>query len=86
MHRTQVYLQDEVYFQLQAKAKQTGLSISELIRQAVERDLSCQPTAAQRFFATHPPLQSFREEDPSEYVKHLRESSRILRQPGNRDE
>lgn len=86
MHRTQVYLQDEIYFQLQTKAKQTGLSISELIRQAVERDLKYQPNAAQRFFATHLPLQSFHEENSSEYVKHLRENSRILRRPGDPDD
>jgi hypothetical protein len=86
MHRTQIYLQENIYFQLQAKAKQTGLSISELIRQAIQRDLTHDSNDAKRFFAAHPPLQSFRDTDPTEYVRRLRENSRILRGSGNIDD
>ncbi len=34
--------------------------------------------AAKVFFTTHAPLQSFRTEDPAEYVQGLRQNSRIL--------
>jgi hypothetical protein len=86
MHRTQVYLQENIYFQLKQKAKQTGMSISELIHQAIQRDLTRQPSDAKHFFTTHSPLQSFRNAEPTEYVNNLRESSRILRDFGNIDE
>lgn len=86
MHRTQVYLQENIYFQLKEKAKQTGLSISELIRQAVQRDLTRQPEDAKHFFMAHSPLQSFKNTEPTEYVNNLRENSRILHNVGNIDE
>ncbi len=40
MHRTQIYLQDTVYEQLKHKSRLIGVSISELIRRTVEKDLN----------------------------------------------
>lgn len=39
MHRTQIYLPDEAYLELQALSRRTRQSLAELIRQAVERYL-----------------------------------------------
>jgi hypothetical protein len=86
MHRAQIYLPDDLYSQLQAKARSTGLNISEIIRQAIRRELTHQPNAAEVFFASHLPLKSFAKVEPTEYLKQLRQNSRILQNNGEVDE
>ena len=39
MHRTQIYLQDELHDNLKARARSGGVSVSELIRRTLERDI-----------------------------------------------
>lgn len=79
MHRTQIYLQDTVYEQLKQKSKLIGVSISELIRRAVEKDLN-KPISneARSFFDTLSPLQSYATTEPEQYVDDIRSHSRIL--------
>ena len=79
MHRTQIYLQDTVYEQLKLKSKIIGVSISELIRRAVEKDLS-KPNSreARAFFEALSPLQSYATTEPEQYVADMRSRSRIL--------
>jgi hypothetical protein len=84
MHRTQIYLQEAVYGQLKLRARAMGLSISELVRRAVDREIPAAPRAdAQAFFAQLTPLESFADTDPIAYVDSLRGRSRILREPGD---
>ena len=79
MHRTQIYLQDTVYEQLKHKSQTNGVSISELIRRAVEKDLNktCN-NEARTFFDALTPLQSFVTTNPEQYVDDIRNRSRIL--------
>jgi len=80
MHRTQVYLQDTVYEQLKHKSQMIGVSISELIRRAVEKDLNkTGNNEARAFFDALTPLQSFTTTEPEQYVDDIRSHSRILR-------
>ncbi len=79
MHRTQIYLQDTVYEQLKHKSQRMGVSISELIRRAVEKDLNkTGGHEAKAFFDALTPLQSFATTEPEHYVDDIRSRSRIL--------
>jgi predicted CopG family antitoxin len=79
MHRTQIYLQDTVYEQLKNKSQMIGVSISELIRRAVEKDLNkTGNNEARAFFEALTPLQSFATTDTEQYVDDIRSHSTIL--------
>ena len=79
MHRTQIYLQDTVYEQLKHKSQMIGVSISELIRWAVEKDLNKTGSNETRaFFDAFTPLQSFATTESDQYVDDIRSHSRIL--------
>jgi predicted DNA-binding protein len=51
MHRTQIYLRDELYEKLKARSRRLGVSVSEFIHCSVEKDLGTDPAAdAKAFF------------------------------------
>jgi negative regulator of replication initiation len=80
MHRTQIYLQDELHDTLKARARSVGLSMSELIRRTLEKDVQREPVAeARAFFERLQPLKSFSDVNSSDYVKTLRSKSRLLK-------
>jgi negative regulator of replication initiation len=80
MHRTQIYLQDSLHAGLKARARSVGVSISELIRRTLERDIQSDPAAdARAYFERLKPLQSFAGTDAAGYVRSLRGKSRLLR-------
>lgn len=80
MHRTQIYLQDALYERLKHQSLILNMSISEIIRQAVEKDLSKSADKnARLFFNALAPLQSFANTDAVQYVDALRSTSRIFR-------
>ena len=80
MHRTQIYLQDALYESLKIRSRSVGISISELIRRTLEKDIRKDPlTDARAYFERLKPLQSFAAVDSDDYVRSLRSSSRILR-------
>ena len=80
MHRTQIYLQDALYDSLRVRARSVGISMSELIRRTLEKDIQKDPVAdAQAFFDRLKPLESFAHVDSVDYVRKLRSTSRILR-------
>lgn len=79
MHRTQIYLQNEMYERLKTQSRNVGVSISELIRRSLEKDIQQDPVAdARAFFERLKPLESFANTDPEIYVRKLRNSSRLL--------
>jgi len=81
MHRTQIYLQDELYLNLKARARSVGVSISELIRRTLEKDIEKDPESdARAFFDKLKPLDSFARVDSCAYVADIRSKSRILQQ------
>ena len=80
MHRTQIYLQDALYAQLKHQSQMMHVSISEIIRQAVEKDLNKSADKnASLFFSNLKPLQSFADVNAVQYVDDLRSNSRLLR-------
>ena len=80
MHRTQIYLQDALYDSLKMRARSVGVSISELIRRTLEKDIQKDPVAdARAYFERLKPLQSFVNVDSDDYVRAIRSKSRILR-------
>ena len=80
MHRTQIYLQDDLYEGLKTRARNVGISMSELIRRTLEKDIHKDPVAdAQGYFSRLTPLESFAHINSSDYVRALRDKSRILR-------
>lgn len=80
MHRTQIYLQDELHDSLKARARSIGVSISELIRRTLEKDIQKDPVAdARAYFTRLKPLESFAQVDSDDYVRAIRSKSRILR-------
>ncbi len=80
MLRTQIYLPSPLHEQLKNQAHRVGVSMSELIRRIVERDLSKAPASdAKEFFQQLKPLKSFEDQDAEGYVRGLRSKSRILR-------
>lgn len=79
MHRTQIYLQDHLYDHLKLRAASMHVSISELIRRTLERDIHKDPVAdAQAFFEQLKPLESFASTDAQTYVRNIRGKSRLL--------
>lgn len=80
MHRTQIYLQDTLYDSLKVRSRSVGVSISELIRRTLEKDIQKDPVAdARAYFERLKPLESFAGVDSEDYVRAIRSKSRILR-------
>lgn len=81
MHRTQIYLQDDLYEQLKRRSLAWNISISELIRRSVVKDLLNTPIdEARLFFEQLVPLESFADVEPESFVRELRDKSRLLRE------
>ena len=84
MHRTQIYLQNDLYERLKSRSRSVGVSVSELIRRSLEKDIQQDPVAdAKAFFERLKPLKSFANTEPETYVRKLRNSSRLLRAKTN---
>jgi len=79
MHRTQLYIQEDIFEKVQHYSKSLGISISEFIRTAIfhEIEKKSQDNLAQ-FFETFEPLESFRDVNTQKYVDELRSKSRLL--------
>jgi hypothetical protein len=62
------------------QARSAGISMSELIRQTLEKGIDQDPSASARaFFDSFEPLESFKNVDAEGYVREIRKRSRILR-------
>ena len=80
MHRTQIYLQNDLYERLKTRSRNVGVSVSELIRRSLEKDIQQDPVAdAKAFFERLKPLESFANTEPESYVRKLRNNSRLIR-------
>lgn len=78
MHRTQIYLQDELYEKLKARSHRLGVSVSELIRRSLEKDIGKDPAAeaeAKAFFEHIAPLESFADIEPEAHVRQSRDTT-----------
>lgn len=80
MHRTQIYLQDTLHDSLKARARGVGITMSELIRRTLERDIQKDPvTDARAYFERLKPLKSFSQTTSQAYVRDIRGTSRLLK-------
>ncbi|MFM2319962.1 MAG: hypothetical protein RLZZ215_2583 [Pseudomonadota bacterium] len=81
MHRTQIYLDDQLHQTLFTQAKLQEISMSELIRRLLTKQLTQKEertTAVETFFQQLKPLASFSTLEPEQWVRDLRSTSRIL--------
>jgi len=79
MHRTQLYIDEDIFSQVQKTAKSLNISISEYIRTAVKNELEKETRQNMSdFFEKLEPLESFKDVDASEYVNNIRTNSRII--------
>lgn len=79
MHRTQLYIEEDVFSQIQKIAKSSNISISEFIRTAVKNELKKESSQNMNvFFEELTPLESFENIDSSKYVNNIRSKSRII--------
>ena len=84
MHRTQIYLNDTLYETLKARAYGDGISMSEMIRRTLEKELADNSVFnARTFFDRLRPLESFADSTVA-YVRGIRSGSRLLRNTGKR--
>lgn len=88
MDRTQIYLHSELHERLKLLARSAGISMSELIRQTLEQGLdqnsgttarAMASSRARAVFESIAPLESFADTDAQDYVREIRQQSRILR-------
>ena len=81
MHRTQLYLDDDLWNALRARARKQGTTISNLVRQAAREhylgDLERRKRAMQAFIGIRKDRSDL--SDSVEYVRRLRRGSRIER-------
>ena len=80
MHRTQIYLDDELHGSLKARSHSDGISMSELIRRTLQAHVLPSAAAqAEAFFQRLQPLESLADTEAGPYVRALRQRSRLLR-------
>jgi alpha-L-arabinofuranosidase len=81
MQRTQIYLEEKLRDQIGVYAKQQNISMSEWIRRVLKQALKKNDTSVSvnDFFSQLEPLESFSEYEPENYVRNLRDQSRLLR-------
>lgn len=81
MHRMQLYLDDELWNILRARARGAGTTVSELVRTAVREhylgDLEERRKAMQAIVGMRKDRDEF--EDPEGYIRHLRNDTRLER-------
>ena len=79
MHRTQIYIEEEIFQKARKESEILGVSISEFIRMSIKKNI--QKNSANNinvFFDNLKPLESFKDINPKEYVDNIRSKSRIL--------
>ena len=79
MHRTQLYIEEDIFEKAQQVSKSLNISISEFIRRAIKKELQTDNKSSMKnFFDELQPLDSFRDIDGEKYVDDMRGKSRIL--------
>jgi len=81
MKRTQLYLDEDIWKALQIRARQSGTSISELVRQAVRDKYGASPANRREAMQAWVGVWKDRDDLPSTeaYVRQLRKGGRRLR-------
>jgi len=81
MKRTQLYLNETIWKSLHIRARQSGTSISELVRQAVREKYGRSPDSRQQAMMAVVGIWKDREDlpDSNTYVRQLRKGKRLRR-------
>jgi hypothetical protein len=81
MKRTQLYLDESIWKSLHVRARQSGTSISELVRQAVREKYGRSPASRQQAMMAVVGIWKDREDLPNSttYVRQLRKGTRLRR-------
>ena len=79
MHRTQIYIEEEIFQKARKESEILGVSISEFIRMSIKKNIQKNSiNNINVFFDNLKPLESFKDINPKEYVDNIRSKSRIL--------
>ncbi|RZV38717.1 MAG: hypothetical protein EVJ48_06310 [Candidatus Acidulodesulfobacterium acidiphilum] len=79
MHRTQIYIEEEIFQKARKESEILGVSISEFIRMSIKKNIQKNSTNnINVFFDNLKPLESFKDINPKKYVDNIRSKSRIL--------
>jgi hypothetical protein len=79
MHRTQIYIEDDIFSKIKAISNTLNISVSQFIRNAVNNELEKDSkNDMEDFFNSFDSLKSFEDIDSKEYVQTLRSKSRII--------
>jgi hypothetical protein len=81
MHRTQLYLDDDVWAVLRSRAKREGTTISELVRCAVREQYLNKWEKRKKAMEALIGIRKDREDigDTTEYIRNLRRGTRLER-------
>jgi hypothetical protein len=84
MKRTQLYLEESIWKLLEIQARQSGTSISELVRQAIRDKYGVSPEQRRKAMQAWVGMWKDRKDLPSTeaYVRRLRKGSRRRRRLG----
>ena len=79
MHRTQIYIEEEIFQKARKESEILGVSISEFIRMSIKKNIQKNSTNnINVFFDNLKPIESFKDINPKKYVDNIRSKSRIL--------
>jgi len=80
MQRTQIYLEENLLAELKRIAKNLNVSMSELIREAVKKELKrYKQNTLSQFIDNLEVLESFKDVEAENYVDAIRNKSRIIK-------
>jgi len=80
MQRTQIYLEENLLAELKRIAKNLNVSMSELIREAVKKELKrYKQNTLSQFIDNLEVLESFKDVEAENYVNEIRNKSRIIK-------
>lgn len=81
MHRTQLYLDDDLWAALRAQARRAGTTISDLVRKAARQQYMGSLEERRRAMEAWVGARKNRKDmqDPTEYVRGLRRGDRLER-------
>ncbi len=79
MHRTQLYIEDDLFAKVKNISSSLNISISEFIRTAVRNEITKDnKDSVSDFFNDFEALESFKDVDATSYVSEIRKNSRII--------
>ena len=79
MQRTQIYLEENLLAELKRIAKNLNVSMSELIRDTLKKELKkYKQNSLSQFVDNLEPIESFKDIKAENYVDEIRNKSRII--------